>query len=133
LENEDRLTPQILLAGIQKRPFTIRSPESVFDSISGEALGESYVDAAKQLLNPGSVGRVHRPSGRRVSALTWAEWVNEAIAAPLGIPIDIEVPVEADRSPATRFENPAEGQLPIDWNEVARRYVSDWRELYPFL
>lgn len=131
LENEDRLTPQMLRAAQEGRPFQIRSPESIFDHIPGESLAEVYINAAQTMLRAGAAGqggntRTVRPSGWIVSAQEWAEWVRVHLAEPLGLSLDVRYPEPEARPLASDFHNPRSERASIDWDAFAVRYVEAW-------
>jgi len=126
LENADRLTPLLLQSAERSEPFVLRSPDSIMDLVPGEELGEQYADLVDEGLALG-VGRTLRPSGLVISAGDWAEQVDERLARPLGHPLELRVPDEADRAPAVRFENPSAERIPIDWDAFFERYRRDWR------
>lgn len=132
LENEDRLTPQLLLAGLRDEPFTIAAPDSVFDTIPGEALAEIYVRAAEEWLELPVAATVLRPSGWIVSAGEWAAWVHERILTPLGRRGEL-VLNRTSLAPRVRFRNPESEKIPVDWPRFAASYVRDWELNYPFL
>jgi UDP-glucose 4-epimerase len=134
LENEDRLTPQLLLAALRGEPFLIRSPNSVFDNIPGEALATVYVEAAAKLLSSEEpTERIDRPSGSVVTAAEWAAWVDEHIAQRLGKKLLFRVPEPSERPAATSFQNPESERIAVDWRAVGAAYAQDFHHYYPFL
>lgn len=133
LENEDRLTPQLILAALGGKPFSVRSPNSIFDHIDGEILARVYADAGQDLLDHGERGLTLRPSGWTVSTREWVEWARENIIRKLDLELEISVPPLEAQSPPTRFSNPSEEKVPSqDREEFAERYVREWRQYYPF-
>lgn len=126
LENEDRLTPQMLLCAASGRPFALRSEASIFDVLPGEDLGRYYLRAAEQSLRaPRGTSAVHRPSGWIVSARDWARWVEKHLAEPLGLRLSVEPAVPQAES--TSFFNPESERLTVDWKSAAQRYVEEWK------
>lgn len=125
LENIDRLTPQLLLAGERRTPFVLRSPDSVMDLVPGEGLAASYVELIERGL-AGEGGCTVRPSGLVTTAAEWAAQVDERLARRLGLRLDVEVPPPAERGPAVRFENPSAERRAFDWETFFARYAAEW-------
>jgi UDP-glucose 4-epimerase len=131
LENEDRLTPQLIRAAERRVPFALRAPESVMDMIPGETLAEIYVEAARERLDACSrEPRVWRPSGWVVTARAWADRVRATVLRALGL--ELLVPDPPNRQPPASFQNPANERVPIDWEACLDRYAREWKETQPF-
>jgi len=126
LENDDRLTPQLLHAAERSAPFVLRSPDSVMDLIPGETLAEAYVELVEAGLDRSS-GQTRRPSGRVVTASAWAEEVGRKIGARRGVRLELEVPSAGERPAPVRFENPSAERRAVDWDAFFSRYARDWQ------
>lgn len=132
LENEDRLTPQMLIAATESRAFLLRSSASIFDVLPGEILAKAYVSAANEALrDPSPTWRVHRPSGWITTAGEWGAWVERYLARPLGLELKFEL-AEPQTKP-TAFRNPPDERVEVPWKQVAQAYVEEWKSCYPFL
>lgn len=125
LENTDRLTPQLLRAAREERPFLVASPESVMDVLPGESLAEVYVRVADETIET-AASRVRRPSGRVTTAWAWAEEVRKHLAEPLGLSLTLSRG-QASVIPPAHFENPASERMDVDWDEFFRAYARDYR------
>jgi UDP-glucose 4-epimerase len=134
-ENQDRLTPGLLAAAMEGRAVPLRSPDSVMDVVSGEALAGIYERAALEILDSATdAHRVYRPSGSIRTTLAWAEWVRDHILAPLELAgaLRLEIPEPEARGKRVAFANPSSEQVEVDWEAFARDYARDWRAHYPF-
>jgi nucleoside-diphosphate-sugar epimerase len=125
LENADRLTPSLLVAAEHGHEFALRSPDSIMDVIPGETLAESYASLLEAGLD-GAEAQTRRPSGLATTAADWARRVDQEIAHVLGWQLKLNIPPEADRAPAVRFENPVAERVPVDWDGFFARYAADW-------
>lgn len=133
LENEDRLTPQLIVAAERRTPFVVRAPDSIMDMIPGETLAEVYVEAALERLEAkDATPRVWRPSGSVVTAGEWTDRVRATILRHLGLDRALDVVVPDARQPPVRFENPSSERRPIDWDACFERYAREWKETQPF-
>lgn len=131
LENEDRLTPQVIRAAERGEPFSLGSPGTVMDVIPGEVLAEVYVRAAlAELSGLSAPVRVLRPSGWVVTVQAWIDWVREQVLTPLGLEsrFQLDVKPRASWAADVHFENPVAERLVIDWPEVGARYAREWPE-----
>lgn len=136
LENEDRLTPQLILAASRRQPLSLRSPDSVMDALPGEALAKVYLRAAERLdaLESSGEALVFRPSGKVLSAIEWAEQVRATILSRLNLAdsLLLQCPPASQRPEPARFRNPADQEVEVDWDLFADAYAREWRDAYPF-
>jgi hypothetical protein len=135
LENDDRLTPQLILSAEQKKTYTLRSPDSIMDMIPGEALAQIYVETALERMDANySNPMIRRPSGWVVTAGEWVQTVQAKLLPKIDGcgPLALSVPEEAHRAPPVVFQNPASERVAIDWDDCWSRYAQDWRNSQPF-
>lgn len=133
LENRDRLTPQLLIAAHEQRPFEIRSPGSTMDLIPGEALASVYVDAAEDgLLHSAAKARVRRPSGIVTTAASWADELQRGIVPKLGLTLQVRIPPPAEQAAPVYFANSEDERVRVDLEDFARKYADQWHAAYPF-
>jgi len=131
LENEDRLTPQVIRAAERGQPFVLGAPNAVMDVVPGCALAELYAREALAEPRPASLGtRVLRPSGWAVTVGDWIAWVREHVLTALRLEPRFELILTPQSSGASdvHFTNPPSERLVIDWTEVGARYARAWPE-----
>ncbi len=131
LENEDRLTPQLIRAAESGQPFVLGAPKAVMDVVPGESLAEVYVRAAlTERSGLSAPVRVLRPSGWAVTVEEWIAWVHQHVLLPLGLGPRHQLTITSpdSRIEQAHFENSPAERLIIDWPRVGTRYAREWQD-----